>query len=544
MEGLFIGKSIRFRCVFGRKACVHGTGGTPETILVFKRVTFAECPEPLENIWVKESRFKNCELAEGDVVELTAVADWQDRAWEEGQAKFADSGSTRFFRLWLYNPTDIIRNGVPVVPNADKAKPKGKCDRCGKEPRVLKRAEAGQAICQTCWRELFPPRSKNLATLGDIEYLRKMGFDVPDDLTKEEANRLGWVNSLKWDGITVAADIPLEDLKRLSELKRLQPRGVAVANWATSSNTQSGGDEGELVRHFRAAVAGVAHDNRDGTSRQEIISRCSVGERLRVKHEKENPVDPNAVAIVRQNGEQVGCLTTDLAAEVSKKMAQGWRYAAVIEAVAGKGMHIAQEGMHHLYGLSLALVFVPPGASDSAAEKYIGQLSSRFAPTRDAATVGYIAPPHEAPANQTEIIPAVTHVCTEVAGVTHNNRDGTSRQEIISRCSVGERLRVKHEKENPVDPNAVALLRQNGEQVGYLKVDLAAEIVQKGGQGWRYAAVIQKIDGDDTESRPRSAVVALVVVHPDTSKDIALEYVARLQRESDASGLAPRKVEG
>jgi len=127
---------------------------------------------------------------------------------------------------------------------------------------------------------------------------------------------------------------------------------------------------------------------------------------------------------------------------------------------------------------------------------------------------------------------AVQHFRTAVAGVAHNNRDGTSRQEIISRCSVGERLRVKHEKDNPVDPNAVALLRQNGEQVGYLKADLAAEIVQKGAQGWRYAAVIQQIDGGETESQPRGAVVALVAVHPTTTKDVALQYVARLQRES------------
>ena len=343
LEHLFIGKSVRFRCVFSRKACVQGDfvqgiGYAPEVILVFKKVTFADCPEPLENIWVEESRFENCELAEGDVVELTAVADWEDRGWREGQPDaFADSGSTRFFRLWLHNPSDITRNGVPVVPNADKAKPKGKCDRCGKDPRVLKRTEGGQAICQTCWRELFPPRPKHLATPGTIDYLRKMGFDVPDDLTKDESHRLHNLNFVRiyGDNKSLPLDTPAEELERLAAIIRLRERGVGIDDTAKLAETQAAENRRQAVRHFRTAVAGVAHNNRDGTSRQEIISRCSIGERLRVKHEKDNPVDPNAVALLRQNGEQVGYLKADLAAEIVQKGTQGWRYAAVIQQIDG-----------------------------------------------------------------------------------------------------------------------------------------------------------------------------------------------------------------
>ncbi len=65
---------------------------------------------------------------------------------------------------------------------------------------------------------------------------------------------------------------------------------------------------------------------------------------------------------------------------------------------------------------------------------------------------------------------------TKVAGVSHENRDGTQRQEIASRCQPGERLRLVAEPDNPVDPNAIKVVRANGEQLGYLKADLAARI--------------------------------------------------------------------
>ena len=56
-----------------------------------------------------------------------------------------------------------------------------------------------------------------------------------------------------------------------------------------------------------------------------------------------------------------------------------------------------------------------------------------------------------------------------VAGVTHSNKDGVSRQSIIERCVPGEELRLVPEPDNPVDKKAVMVCRLNGEQLGYIQ---------------------------------------------------------------------------
>ena len=57
---------------------------------------------------------------------------------------------------------------------------------------------------------------------------------------------------------------------------------------------------------------------------------------------------------------------------------------------------------------------------------------------------------------------------TKIAGVSHENSDGTSRQSVIKRCRPGDVLRLVREPNNPHDANAVKVLRRNGEQLGYL----------------------------------------------------------------------------
>ena len=57
---------------------------------------------------------------------------------------------------------------------------------------------------------------------------------------------------------------------------------------------------------------------------------------------------------------------------------------------------------------------------------------------------------------------------TKVAGVTHRNDDGSRRQQIIPRCSIGENLILRREPHNRVDTGAIKVTRSNGEQLGYL----------------------------------------------------------------------------
>lgn len=100
------------------------------------------------------------------------------------------------------------------------------------------------------------------------------------------------------------------------------------------------------------------------------------------------------------------------------------------------------------------------------------------------------------------LFPAVTIDClaesrchTKVAGVSHVNGDGSHRQEIIARCSVGERLNLQPEPSNRYDPNAVKVCRGNGEHSGYLSAYLAADIASEMEDGDPYYAVITDLTG-------------------------------------------------
>jgi hypothetical protein len=83
---------------------------------------------------------------------------------------------------------------------------KGPCQACGKNSRVLATLEDGRKVCRTCLRVLCPSRPKHLASENPISYLRKMGFNVPNDLSKIEGNRPLGSNSLRWDVVIVSMD--------------------------------------------------------------------------------------------------------------------------------------------------------------------------------------------------------------------------------------------------------------------------------------------------------------------------------------------------
>ena len=91
-------------------------------------------------------------------------------------------------------------------------------------------------------------------------------------------------------------------------------------------------------RAFHAKVVGVSHKNPDGSSRQKIIGRCRVGERLFLIPEPANPYDPEAVKVCRQNGEQVGYLEAiRTAGEISRLIGRGGRAEAEIADIMGGG---------------------------------------------------------------------------------------------------------------------------------------------------------------------------------------------------------------
>jgi hypothetical protein len=71
---------------------------------------------------------------------------------------------------------------------------------------------------------------------------------------------------------------------------------------------------------------------------------------------------------------------------------------------------------------------------------------------------------------------------TKAVGVTKPNYDGSSRQEVIKRLRVGQKVRLVWDKNNPYDPNTIMLFpdydQLNMEECfGHLKADLASDVV-------------------------------------------------------------------
>lgn len=92
---------------------------------------------------------------------------------------------------------------------------------------------------------------------------------------------------------------------------------------------------------------------------------------------------------------------------------------------------------------------------------------------------------------------------TKVVGVTFQNPDGTNRQEIISKCKVGEYVLLKRDYDNSYDQYAIAVLRKTGEQIGFIDKDVAFrhegmnDLAPHIDQGGEVAAKIVDLIGED-----------------------------------------------
>lgn len=113
-------------------------------------------------------------------------------------------------------------------------------------------------------------------------------------------------------------------------------------------------------------------------------------------------------------------------------------------------------------------------------------------------------------------------IFSKIAGVTHRNRNGSDRQMILERCSAREELRLIPEPDNRFDPNAVAVCRENGEQLGYLGRRLAEEMCGWMDKGEHWSVVLTQVTGIDKQTlganiallRKRPSEVQAEMHHP------------------------------
>ncbi|MBI4188424.1 MAG: HIRAN domain-containing protein [Chloroflexi bacterium] len=115
---------------------------------------------------------------------------------------------------------------------------------------------------------------------------------------------------------------------------------------------------------------------------------------------------------------------------------------------------------------------------------------------------------------------------TKVVGVTFNNDDGTSRQEILQKCSPGEGLILSHAP-IPEDKNAVKVSRATGEQVGWLSRWNAQEIAPILKRGQEVVAEIAAITGGGDE---QSLGCTIIIAKPEAIKELESRTGQRVDR--------------
>lgn len=80
-----------------------------------------------------------------------------------------------------------------------------------------------------------------------------------------------------------------------------------------------------------------------------------------------------------------------------------------------------------------------------------------------------------------------------VVGVSHRNKDGTKRQDVVRSCSAGEIVQLVPEPDNPYDHDAIRVCRLTGEQIGYIDQANACRLAGDLASGWTYRATVDRI---------------------------------------------------
>ena len=81
---------------------------------------------------------------------------------------------------------------------------------------------------------------------------------------------------------------------------------------------------------------------------------------------------------------------------------------------------------------------------------------------------------------------------TKIVGVTFEGR-----QRFVVRLRRGEQLKLVRQPNNPYDPNAIAVFDSQGNQLGYIRRELAAEMAYKMDRGIQYTAEVTEVTGGD-----------------------------------------------
>jgi HIRAN domain len=106
---------------------------------------------------------------------------------------------------------------------------------------------------------------------------------------------------------------------------------------------------------------------------------------------------------------------------------------------------------------------------------------------------------------------------TSLAGASLLNGDGSPRPSIIEKCEPLEQLRLELEPNNPADPDAIAVKRIDGSQLGYLERKAASDLHQAAGNPVSWSAIFKHANRHPRTEEIVGAVIVLTMsrIDPD-----------------------------
>jgi hypothetical protein len=99
----------------------------------------------------------------------------------------------------------------------------------------------------------------------------------------------------------------------------------------------------------------------------------------------------------------------------------------------------------------------------------------------------------------------------KVAGVTATNKNGVGRQTILPRCRPNEPLLLLREPRNPRDPSAIAVIRADDTQLGYVPAALARRLAPLLDRGAEAQGRVLTVTGG-TPDKPTFGLVIQILI--------------------------------
>lgn len=128
---------------------------------------------------------------------------------------------------------------------------------------------------------------------------------------------------------------------------------------------------------------------------------------------------------------------------------------------------------------------------------------------------------------------------SKIAGVTHNNPDGTSRQKLLEFCKDGEELQFIREPENAYDKNAIKICRGSGEQLGYTRSELAADLAPRIDAGEKIRVFVSEITGGEQDTSTRGCNIKIITEPKSTSETPEMTTCNQCGAEKPTGGQCP-----